>query len=117
VAISPDSATLVVADFDGLVTSWNLATRRINAMRLRHAGVYSLAFAPDGHTLVTGGFDGTIYLWDWPRSAMVNDLRPTATSTALVNFSSRVCSAATQAGTSGANRPAASVQAAVSRGS
>ena len=117
VAISPDSATLVAADFHGLVTSWNLATRKINAMRLRHAGVYSLAFAPDGHTLVTGGFDGTIHLWDWRRFAMTDASRPTATSTTLGNISSRVPSAATQAGTSGANRPAASVQAAVSRGS
>jgi WD40 repeat protein len=117
VAISPDSATLAAANFHGLVTSWNLPSLKINPVRLRHAGVHSLAFAPDGRTLATGGFDGTIHLWDWPRSAMVNALRPTATSTALVNFSSRVPSTATQAGTSGANRPAASVQAAVARGS
>lgn len=117
VAISPDSATLVVADFHGLVTSWNLPSLKINPVRLRHAGVHSLAFAPDGRTLATGGFDGTIHLWDWPRSAMTDAPRPTATLTALVNFSSRVSSAAAQAGTSGANRPTASVQPAVSRGS
>ena len=116
-AMSADGTTLAAANFHGLVTSWNLPSLKINPVRLRHAGVHSLAFAPDGRTLATGGFDGTIHLWDWPRSAMVNALRPTATSTALVNFSSCVPSAATQAGTSGANRPAASVQAAVARGS
>ena len=66
VAISPDGTTLAAADYEGLVTFWDLATKKVRPKRLRHAGVRSLAFAPGGRLLATGGFDGTIHLWDFP---------------------------------------------------
>ena len=66
VAISPDGATLAIADYHGLIMFWDLPTLTVQPGRLTHAGVYSLAFAPDGHTLATGGFDGTVKLWDCP---------------------------------------------------
>jgi WD40 repeat protein len=66
VAISPDGTTLAAADYQGVVTFWDLATLEVRPGRLRHAGVRSLAFAPDGRALATGGFDGTIHLWAFP---------------------------------------------------
>jgi WD40 repeat protein len=109
VAISPDGTTLVVADFRGLVIFWELPTLKISPKLVRHTGVQSLAFAPDGHTLATGGCDGTIHLWDWPYSAMT--FKSFAPGLGLL------AKHRAQAGTSGVNRPAASDQAAVSRGS
>ncbi len=116
VAISPDGATVVAADFHGLVTFWDVSTLRIGPRRLSQAGVHSLAFASDGHTLATGGFDGTIQLWDWPLSVMADAPRPILSLASPVRISRR-STAAGQAGTIPANRPAALVHAAVSRGS
>jgi WD40 repeat protein len=116
VAISHNSHTLAAADYNGLITFWDLQTLKIVPRRLRHDGLRSLAFAPDGHTLATGGFDGTIQLWDWPQCVITDDTKPIATSVLPVS-STRVSGTTVQLGTSEANRPAASVQAAVSRGS
>jgi len=49
-----------------VVTFWDIATFKIRPTRLRHAGVYALAFAPDNSAVATGGFDGTINLWAFP---------------------------------------------------
>ena len=117
VTISHDASTLAAADFNGLITFWDLQTLKIASRQLRHARVYSLAFAPDGQTLATGGFDGTIQLWDWPALRLVTDApQPVAASGLPVNLA-RAIVANAQAGTRAAKRPAASVQAAVSRGS
>jgi WD40 repeat protein len=66
VSINSDGTTLAAADYGGSVTLWDLATLRMHAERLKHAGVRSLAFAPDDRVLATGGFDGTINLWTLP---------------------------------------------------
>ena len=66
VAASPDGTTLAVADYQGGVTFWDIATFKIRPTRLTHVGVCALAFAPDNSALASGGFDGTIYLWDFP---------------------------------------------------
>jgi WD40 repeat protein len=66
VAASPDGTTLAAADYQGVVTFWDIATFKIRPTRLRHAGICTLAFAPDNSALVTGGFDGTINLWALP---------------------------------------------------
>jgi WD40 repeat protein len=116
VAISHDSLTLAAADYNGLITFWDLQTLKIVPRRLRHDGLRSLAFAPDGHTLATGGFDGTIQLWDWPQCVITDITKPIATSVLPVG-STCVSGTTVQLGTSEANRPAALVQAAVSRGS
>jgi WD40 repeat protein len=65
-AASPDGTTLAAADYQGVVTFWDIATFKIRPTRLRHAGICTLAFAPDNSALVTGGFDGTINLWALP---------------------------------------------------
>ena len=64
VGISPDGSTLAAADYQGFVTFWDLATKRVRPGRLTHAGVRTLAFTSDGLALVTGGFDGVIRFWD-----------------------------------------------------
>jgi WD40 repeat protein len=84
VAISPDGATLAAADYEGVVTFWDLATLRAWRKRLKHAGVHSLAFAPGGRMLATAGFDGTIHLWDFPIPSADRRLTPpTALGSAL----------------------------------
>jgi WD40 repeat protein len=66
VAASPDGTTLAAADYQGVVTFWDIATFKIRPTRLAHVGVCSLAFAPDNSALASGGFDGTICLWAFP---------------------------------------------------
>ncbi len=46
VAASPDGTTLAVADYQGGVTFWDIATFKIRPTRLTHVGVCALAFAP-----------------------------------------------------------------------
>jgi WD40 repeat protein len=116
VTINNDATTLAAAGFNGLIRFWDLQTLKIASRQLRHARVYSLAFAPDGHTLATGGFDGTIQFWDWPDCTPTDAPQPVAASVLPVNLA-RAIVANAQAGTRAAKRPAASVQAAVSRGS
>jgi WD40 repeat protein len=116
VAVNDDASTLAAAGFNGLVRFWDLQTLKIASTQLRHPRVCSLAFAPDGHTLATGGFDGTIQLWDWPDCTSIDAPQPVAASGLPVDRAHATVASA-QAGTNAAKRPAASVQAAVSRGS
>jgi serine/threonine protein kinase/sugar lactone lactonase YvrE len=67
VAFSPDSKTLAVADFNGDVYLWAVATGHIAATLTSPAGsasVDSVAFSPDGTMLAAGNGDGSTYLWD-----------------------------------------------------
>ena len=118
VTINNDATTLAAAGFNGLIRFWDLQTLKIASRQLKHARVYSLAFAPDGQTLATGGFDGTIQFWNWPdcTATGAGAPQPVTASGLPVNLA-RAIVANAQAGTRAAKRPAASVQAAVSRGS
>ena len=67
VAFSPDGKTLAVADFNGDVYLWAVATGNIAATLTGPAGsasVDSAAFSPDGTMLAAGNGDGNTYLWD-----------------------------------------------------
>ncbi len=70
----------------------------------------------DGYTLTTAGFDGTVQLWDWPQCVLTNQIQPIVTSVSPLGCA-RVHSISAQIDKSEVNRPDASVQAAVSRGS
>ena len=61
----PDGSTLAVANDDGSVTLWDVASgiQRHN-FRASTRGVRCLAFSPDGLLLATGSTDHSIALWD-----------------------------------------------------
>lgn len=64
VALSPDGTLAVSGDFQGAVTLWSVASRRILRQFGGHAGsVNSVAFSPDGNGVLTAGGDGLIKLW------------------------------------------------------
>jgi len=65
VAFSPDSKTLAIGDFNGLVRLWDLTlNRELLALRGHTTGVYAVAFSPDGKSLASGGNDRTVRVWD-----------------------------------------------------
>jgi serine/threonine protein kinase len=66
-ALSPDSTTLAMAQDDGTVRLWDVASDQVRETLRNHRGpVWTLAFSPDGRTLATGCTDMTVRLWDMP---------------------------------------------------
>ncbi len=64
-AFSPDGRLLAGAAFDGTVSVWNVAGRKVYAVLHGHSSpVWSVAFSPDGTLLASGSSDRTIRLWD-----------------------------------------------------
>jgi WD40 repeat protein len=52
VVFSPDGKTLASSDDDGVITLWDVATRKVRtSMRLPAKFVRALAYSPDGKTL------------------------------------------------------------------
>jgi WD40 repeat protein len=64
IAISPDGSLVAAGGLDGLVTVWEVATRRVRTFAGHTRPVSAVAFAPDGQTLASGGGDDTLRLWD-----------------------------------------------------
>jgi Tol biopolymer transport system component len=65
VAFSPDGKTLASTDDDGLITLWDVATRKPRArMEMHQKFVRALAFSPDGKTLASGDRIRNVQLWD-----------------------------------------------------
>jgi eukaryotic-like serine/threonine-protein kinase len=65
VAVSPDGARVVTGHGDGIVRSWDLATRTELGRAGGHAGkVYAIEFSPDGTRVVTGADDGLVLIRD-----------------------------------------------------
>jgi WD40 repeat protein/serine/threonine protein kinase len=61
----PDGSRLAVADQQGWVVVWDLATRRqVRRQRLHEKAIESLAYSPDGAWLATAGGDGAVRVWD-----------------------------------------------------
>jgi WD40 repeat protein len=68
VAFSPDGRFLAAggwgAQDEGLVTVWDLRTRREVWYHRGQRWFYPVTFSPDGKLLAAGNADGTIRLWD-----------------------------------------------------
>jgi WD40 repeat protein len=66
-AFSGDGSQLATADFDGVVTLWDVASGRPLAPLKGHTDLLhaiSLAYASGGRVLATGGADRIVRLWD-----------------------------------------------------
>ena len=67
VSFSPDGATVAVAQVDGTVQQWDVATRQpisSTAFEGKGEGPLSVAFLPDGTLLASGQLGSTVRLWD-----------------------------------------------------
>ena len=78
-AISPDGATMAIADRVNAVQLWDLdADRTLGALTnpATTAVVYAgMGFSQDGRTLAIARVDGTIELWDVPARRLLKTLR------------------------------------------
>jgi WD40 repeat protein len=62
---TPDGSNLAVAQYDGSVTLWDVASgNHRHSLRVSPLSVRCLAFSPDGRLLATGSNDHKIALWD-----------------------------------------------------
>jgi WD40 repeat protein len=67
---APDGKTLALGNSSGIVTLWDLATRKERTRLMGLKGrVTALVFAPDGQSLAGGDPEGTVKIWhfDVPR--------------------------------------------------
>jgi WD40 repeat protein len=63
-AYSPNGAFLVVADIEGSIKVWDIATNRcVQILKGNTDGVFSTSFTPDGNFVVSGGSDRSIRMW------------------------------------------------------
>jgi len=65
IEFSPDGGLVAVANWDGTVKLWDVATGELKKTITEHeAGVGTCVFAPNGHTLATGSEDKILRLWN-----------------------------------------------------
>jgi WD40 repeat protein len=66
-AISPDGATLVTANSQGVIRFFSAATlRETGPAAVTQSGVVNAArYSPDGQVMATVSYDGKVRLWDW----------------------------------------------------
>ena len=58
ITFTPDGKTLVMGDFSGGVTFWNIESRQVSvSWELAEMSISSVAVSRDGSTLATGGSD------------------------------------------------------------
>jgi WD40 repeat protein len=88
VAFSWDGSQLATADFEFVVTLWDVASGQPRACCQANAWpAYSLAFAPGGAVLASGGNDGVIRLWDTATGAALGALRENFSLAVALAFS------------------------------
>jgi WD40 repeat protein len=64
-AFSPDGKKLASGNFDGTVTVWSVADRKLYPSPTGNLSTINcLAFSPDGNLLACGTGDGSISIWD-----------------------------------------------------
>ncbi|MCB0192024.1 MAG: N-acetylmuramoyl-L-alanine amidase [Anaerolineae bacterium] len=64
VSFSPDSKLLAMADKQGVVTLWDVATEQKLATKQPHsAPIYRLVFSPDGRQMATASEDKKVVIW------------------------------------------------------
>lgn len=73
---SPDGRRIVSGDAGGLLTTWELATRRPASVQGRTAGVLAVDHSPDGRLMAAAFEDGAIELRETGTAALVNTLYP-----------------------------------------
>ena len=65
VAFSPDGATLVSADWDGMMYLWDMSTRERHVTLSGHTGrIFATVFSYDGSRVASISYDDTIRVWD-----------------------------------------------------
>lgn len=65
VAFSPDSKMLALANREGTVQLWDVASGQlVESLKGHSSCVSAVAFSPDGRTLASGGTDETVRLWN-----------------------------------------------------
>jgi WD40 repeat protein len=84
-AFAPDGRTLAVADSNGQVRVWDVATRRELHRHNDHiGGILNVSLSPDGKQAATVGWDGTVRIWDVATGQAVRFWN--ADATASVNY-------------------------------
>ena len=64
-AFLPDSKTLAVAGYDGLIRLWNTETgKEVRSLEGHTSAVYGISVSRDGRHLVSASFDRTVRLWE-----------------------------------------------------
>ena len=64
VTFSPDNTKIVIGDWDGIASLWDVATGEMHTTFTNTDYVTSVAFSPNGKLLATATRDGNATLWD-----------------------------------------------------
>jgi WD40 repeat protein len=68
-AYSPDGQTLLSADDQGQVISWDASSGKQKRVWQLRGGIHDIAYAPDGRHVATANANGTVYILRLTRGA------------------------------------------------
>ena len=95
VRFSPNSETLLTANYDGTARTWNVATGDLDQTLVNKANhssirafVIDAEFSPDGTVVATGSSDGVVRIWDVASGIRDADFRGLRDLITQVAFSS-----------------------------